>query len=357
MRYVPITFLKEDMVIGKDVYGKYGEIYLKRNAKLTEKYIRHLDALGYLGIYIEDELSEGIDIDEVMDPKARLSAVSKVKDIYTSIRSNNKGMLNNWSDIEVLTESIIDELLSSDSTSYNVMYIKTHDDYTYSHCVNVALIVSIVGKKMMMSKQTIMDLFKSALMHDIGKIFIPSAILNKPGKLNDEEYDLIKRHPLKGYEYLTEQGCLTIQGRRGVLMHHEYHSGKGYPFGLTDKSINLFAKILCISDVYDALVSDRPYRKAWSQSEALEYIMANAGHMFDPEIARVFINSITPYNPGTLVELSNGYKAVVIKNNKGLPLRPLLRIYEEEGKRVDLYEIDLKDNNEYLNIVIVGEIN
>ncbi|MFA5340368.1 MAG: HD-GYP domain-containing protein [Clostridia bacterium] len=357
MRYVPTTFLKEDMIVGKDVYGKYGEVYLTRNTKLTLKYINSLETLGYLGVFIEDELSEGIDIPEIINPRIRLEAVNRVKDVYSSIKKNNRGILNNWKELDQLTENIITDILRNENAVYNIMYMKNHDDYTYTHCVNVALVVAIVGKKIMMGKPVLLDLFKSALMHDIGKLFIPVSILNKPSRLSSDEYELVKQHPLKGYDYLVEQGCLTTQGRRGVLMHHEYHNGKGYPFGVSDAGINKYAKALCICDVYDALVSDRPYRKAWSQSEALEYIMANTGSMFDPELTRVFIENITPYNPGTIILLSNGAKAIVVSNNKGLPLRPVIRVFEEEGNRVSLYDVDLKDNNDFLNIVIDKEIN
>ncbi|NLF37765.1 MAG: HD-GYP domain-containing protein [Clostridiaceae bacterium] len=357
MRYVPTTFLKADMVVGKDVYGRYGEVYLKRNTKLTLKYISQLEILGYLGIFIEDEISEGIEIKEIVNPRVRVEAINKVKDVYTAIKNNNKGILNNWKEIDQLTDNIISNILSNEDTVYNIMYMKTHDDYTYTHCVNVALIVAIVAKKTMMSKAILMDLFKSALMHDIGKLFIPLSILNKPGRLSTDEFELIKQHPLKGYDYLVEQGCLTTQGRRGVLMHHEYHNGKGYPFGISDAGINKYGKILCICDVYDALVSDRPYRKAWSQSEAFEYIMANTGSMFDPEIMKIFIDNITPYNPGTIIQLSNSAKAIVVKNNKGLPLRPIIRIFEEDGNKVPFRDIDLKEDSDYLNIVIDKEIN
>lgn len=357
MRYVPSTFLKEDMVVAKDVYGKYGEIYLTRNTKLTNKYIMQLEILGYLGLYIDDEISEGIEVHEVINPVVRIEAIDRVKDVYVSIKNNNKGILNNWKELDQLTENIISNILGNENAVYNIMYMKSHDDYTYTHCVNVALLVAIVGKKSMMNKSVLIDLFKSALMHDIGKLFIPVSILNKPGRLSNDEYGLVKQHSLKGYDYLMEQGCLSAQGRRGVLMHHEYHNGKGYPFGISDAGINRYAKALCVCDVYDALVSDRPYRKAWSQSEAFEYIMANNGSMFDPEMARVFIDNITPYNLGSIIQLSNGYKAIVVSNNKGLPLRPIIRVIEEEGNRITPYEVDLKNDTYYLDVVIEKEIN
>ncbi|MFA7672277.1 MAG: HD-GYP domain-containing protein [Clostridia bacterium] len=344
------------MIVGKDVYGKYGEIYLTRNTRLTSKYIQQLETLGYLSILIEDGISEGIEVSETINPRIRVEAINRVKDLYTSIKNNNKGILNSWKEIDQLTDNIISDIVINENAVYNIMYMKCHDDFTYTHCVNVALIAAIVGKKSMMSKSILIDLFKSALMHDIGKLFIPSTILNKPGKLSSAEYELVKQHPLKGYDYLVEQGCLSTQARMGVMMHHEYHNGKGYPFGIADTGISKYGKALCICDVYEALTSNRPYRKAWSQSEAFEYIMGNSGSMFDPEITRVFIENITPFNPGTIIELSNGAQAIVVNNNKGLPLRPVIRVFEEEGNRVAPYDVDLKVNTDYLNIVINKEV-
>ncbi|MBN2852599.1 MAG: HD-GYP domain-containing protein, partial [Clostridia bacterium] len=338
------------------ILGRYGEIYLKRNTKLEPKYINRLNSLGYSGIYIEDDISEGIEISEIVDTKIRLDTVNKVKDIYDLININKKKLFSNWQELDYLTSNIISQMSNNKNVAYNMLYIKTYDDYTFSHCVNVALLSTLVGIELHMSRADLIDLFKSALMHDLGKVFLPIDIINKPGILNDYEFAKIKQHPLKGYEFLKEENYLSMKGCRGVLMHHERYDGRGYLLGAMKDEINLYGKILSICDVYDALTSDRTYRKAWSQLEAIEYIMANSGQMFDPEVTKMFLKKIAPYNPGVIVLLSNGFKAIIVRNNEELPLRPVIRIFEENGSRVDSYEVDLKNSNHFLNVTIEKEV-
>ena len=355
MRLVPITFLKSGMQSGKDILGRYGEVYIKRNTILKQKYINRLKSLGYSGVYIEDEISEGIQISDVVDQKIRLDTVNKVKDVFDLINLNKKDIFGNWKELNFLTGNIISHMSNNKNVAYNMLYIKSYDDYTFSHCVNVALLSTLIGLKLEMTSTELTDLFKSGLMHDLGKVFLPVDIINKPGVLNDYEYAKIKQHPLKGYEYLKTENYLSKKGCKGVLMHHERYDGKGYLLGAMKDEINIYGKILSICDVYDALTSDRPYRKSWSQLEAIEYIMANSGQMFDPMITQVFLTKITPYNSGVIVNLSNGFKAIIVRNNEDLPLRPIIRVFEEDGYRVDSYEIDLKYDNKFLSVTIENE--
>lgn len=344
--------LREGMSLGKNIYGPNGEIFLKRNTKLNRRYIKRLTSLGYNGIYIEDGISEGIDSHDIVDEQLRNDTVQKVKHLYSHCEDNTKTDKIEWDALSGLLNYILDEMLSKNDLVYNMVDLKAFDDYTFHHCVNVAILATATGIQMELKRSRIYDLCMAAVMHDVGKIYLPKEVLNKPGKLTDEEFAEVKMHSLRGYNYLKETHYISLDACKGVLSHHERHDGLGYPNGIGGDEINEIGKILAICDVYDALTSDRPYRKAWSPSEAIEYLMGNSGVRFNPEVTTAFLMKIVPYPVGTIVKLSDGKVGIVIKNFIEMKLRPVVRIFEDNGEEVDPYEINLSRHDEYLNVTI-----
>lgn len=167
-----------------------------------------------------------------------------------------------------------------------VKTIEARDPYAGDHTESVQKIAVEIGKKLELSKAELKILKLAARLHDIGKIGIPDSILLKPGKLTDEEYELIKRHPQIGFEILSKVDNLK-ELAKVVLHHHEWYSGKGYPFGLKGEEIPLLSRILCISDAFHALISDRPYRKAFSMEKALQIIKEETPEKFDPKLSLI----------------------------------------------------------------------
>ena len=186
----------------------------------------------------------------------------------------------------------------------NLVDIKSMDNYTYQHSVNVALLSLVLGVQLQLNQNELYNLCIGALLHDIGKTLIPKQLILKPGPLTDEEYKTVKEHTTKGYDFL--KGCLEIPApaRIVALQHHEKINGYGYPDNIKNKSINRFARIVSIADVYDALTSDRPYSKAMCPNDAVEYIFSHGDTQFDYEMVKVFSKAVVPYPPGTLVKLS-----------------------------------------------------
>jgi HD-GYP domain-containing protein (c-di-GMP phosphodiesterase class II) len=167
--------------------------------------------------------------------------------------------------------------------------IEAMDSYTRGHCQRVMEIACGIAKEMGLSEKAIEDLKYIAILHDIGKIGIPTEILNKTERLSDSEMDIIRKHPLISYNIL--KGVKFIkEGLIGILQHHERYDGKGYPYGVSGEEISEFGRILCIADAVDAMTSDRPYRKAMSFEAAIEEIKRCKGTQFDPEIADIFVN-------------------------------------------------------------------
>lgn len=163
-------------------------------------------------------------------------------------------------------------------------------------------------------------------MHDIGKTNIPKEILNKPDILSEEEFKEVRKHPRYGYDILKENDNISSVVRNAVYSHHENEDGTGYPRGLTSDKIHLFAKIIHIADVYDALTARRSYKEPLNPADALEYLMAYAGTMFDKTVLETFIKYVAPYPVGTSIRLSTGQVAVVIKNNEEFLTRPIVRL-------------------------------
>ncbi len=174
----------------------------------------------------------------------------------------------------------------------------------------------------------------SAVFHDMGKMLIDKDILNKPGKLNPQEFEIMKQHPQLSYDMLAEKWNIPARVRMGALCHHENEDGSGYPKGLTGEKIHPFAKIIHVTDVYDALSSKRPYKEACSFSEALEYLMGGCGTMFDKKVVEAFLNYVPVYPKGSMVELSDGREALVVENYPRNLLRPQLRL--TDGTTLDL---------------------
>jgi HD-GYP domain-containing protein (c-di-GMP phosphodiesterase class II) len=181
-----------------------------------------------------------------------------------------------------------------------------------------------------------------ALLHDIGKTRIPISILNKNGRLTDEEFCIIKKHPELGYDMVQNVKEINERSRAIILEHHEKVDGSGYPFGLKGKRIHKFSKITCISDVYDAIVSDRVYRKGFAANEAYEFVLGGVGSFFDFELVNVFKNNFSIYPLGACIKLSNGLEGFVVGHNNGFPDRPIVRIlYDEMGTKIDPIDINL----------------
>lgn len=355
MRFVPISSVKAGMKTGKSLFGRNGELLLNSGVIIQESFIRKIKELGYNGIYIDDDLSEGIEIEGVISDELRYRTVHAIRDTFVKIeKSKVESSFVNIEDISGLMNMIIKEVMGNKDVLVNMIDLKIFDDYTFYHSVNVAVLSLIVGDSLGLNKTSLHNLGMAALLHDIGKVFIPKNVLNKPSKLGENEFELIKTHPQKGYQYLREKAVIPAHSYIGVYQHHERFDGLGYPAALVGTQISLFARIIAITDVYDALTSRRPYRKAMTPSEAIEYVMGGGGTHFDPQIAVSFTQKIAPYPVGTCVKLSNGLAGIVVENFKDYSLRPKIRIIQNNGIKMEPYYLDLSKDKSALGITITG---
>lgn len=233
-----------------------------------------------------------------------------------------------------LSGEILDSLKHADNISMNINSLAAYDSPTYTHSLNVAMYAGTFGLLYGMEYERVKKLIAAALLHDIGKTKVPEDILNKPGRLSEEEFAEIKKHPQYGYNMLKDMVSISPLVRVPILEHHENYDGSGYPRGLVDKETHIFSKIIHICDIYDAMLSRRCYKDAINPGEVIDFITAHRNIMFNGELVDFFMQSLIPYPEGMLVKLSDGRTAVVASQNKGFPQSPIVR--DMRGNVVDL---------------------
>lgn len=354
MRYVPISCIREGMVVGRKLLGKNGEMLLNSGATLRYAYVEKIKELGYGGLYIEDDLSRDIEIIEIISEDLRYKALKTIKGAFIGMEKKSGSFEDYLGSISVIVGDIVDGVVENKDTMVNMLDLKTFDDYTFLHSTNVAVLSLILGVALDFNKIELQRLGLSAILHDIGKVFIPKNILNKPDKLTEDEFKIMQTHSGRGYEYLKINYDFPMSSYLGVLQHHEKYNGTGYPLKLEGEQIHLYGRIISIADVYDALTSTRPYRKAMVPSEAIEYVMANGGSHFDPSFVEYFTKKIAPYPVGVTIKLSNNTSGIVMENYSDSSLRPKIKIIKKGNSYVSPYVINLRNDPETRNVTIIG---
>lgn len=326
MRYVPIQRLKEGMILGQDIHDASGRLLLAKHSFLSKDNISYMVFIGIPGIYVEDEFSKEIQIEQIIRPEVKQTAVELVCNLFNKI--NHEDVTPEEKRIQRIVTELVDNILEQKDVMYNLLDVKTYDDYTYFHSVNVAVLAGIIGVKCGLDRSELEALVTAAFLHDVGKVFIDKELINAPRALTPAERLKMMEHPLSGYEKLSSEYDFSEDICKAVYQHHEWYDGKGYPCGITGENTLKISKILKIADVYDAMTSKRPYHDAYLPSEVIEYMMARGGSEFDPELIQVMCEEFCVYPVGTEVVLSDGRIGIVIENHKGYTLRPTVKITE-----------------------------
>ncbi len=332
MRYVPIDSLEPGMVLGKTIIRQIKQPLIRKGLVLSENYLEYFDSQGYKGLYIMDRFSEAAKGQDSISEELFKACAEAVEN------TDVDGLIR-------LAAELVSEISQLTSKYIDMYDMRNYENYVCHHSVCVAVYSIKVGIELGLEGEDLQNLAIASLCHDLGQLSIPYEILNKPGKLTEQEFEIIKSHSRYSTDKLNKIEIPSAV-RVAVLFHHENENGSGYPMGRIGEQIPLLAKIIHAVDVYDAMTNRKPYKETFSSFRALEYMRDGCGVLFDKRVIDIVEQVIPAYPIGSLVRLSNGEIGLVTAYTSD-NTRPVLKM-QETGELVDMSE-----NSAYADVDII----
>jgi HD-GYP domain-containing protein (c-di-GMP phosphodiesterase class II) len=374
--------VRPGMVLGVGVHNKEGQTLLGSGETLTQTYIARLQSLGCTALWIDDEDTRDIPYEHVLTERTRLAASVEIQNTFArasrttlSLRSasvkeirdvlegrrfqrmleGEAGIGRLMGQVNIAVNEILDRPVLTGLAS-----IRSHDTYTFHHCLDVMATATVIGQAIGYEKETLKKLAVGCMLHDIGKIFIDDGLLGKASGLTSVEIQHLREHTTLGYLLIRDSLRVGILPAHVAYQHHERQDGRGYPRGLTGTNrivrgleihipgqIIPLAEIAALADFHDSRLADRPYRSAHAPDQVWELIRGGAGTRFNQEIAELFLSILPPYPMGTRVVVKEGrwlgYTGVVSRVERQALGQPVVRILtDRNGERVEPFEIDLR---------------
>ena len=338
--------LKEGMITAADTYSTSGHLILPKDTVITKSVINKLAANNVVFVDIVDvnevsadenagtiDLSDLSTFSEAQKKILDTPAYKKFKRRYEKgideMKDNLNDIVNKFAPINVdeMVKNTLNIVKAADSPLSVLTMISTlkeYDDSTFNHSLNVALICNIFAKWLGLDQEKTELLTSCGLLHDIGKLAIPDSIIKKPGKLTDEEYQIVKQHTKKGYEILKRNN-VDIHIQYAALMHHEKCDGSGYPLGLKESQIDWCAQIVTIADIYEAMTANRVYREALSPVKVITMFEEDGLRKYNPKYLLTFLEHVVNSYVNCKVKLSNGEEGDIVYINKVNLSKPLIK--------------------------------
>jgi HD-GYP domain-containing protein (c-di-GMP phosphodiesterase class II) len=292
------------------------------------------------------------EIDQNFAAIARRSFYRSIAYLRTIASAMSSSQMVNAKKSRRIVQSFVDGIIEDESYMLGLTTIKNHDEYTLNHSINVCILSLALGMRLGLTKPQLCDLGLAALFHDLGKVSVPGEIINKPGKLTDEEYEEIKKHTHRGATMLSRirgLGSMPVRAMLVALQHHQTLDHQGYPKTRYVKEIDLYSKIVSVSDFFDAATSPRVYKlTCLKRDEALALAVEMSGTRFDPLIARTFVDMLGLFPVGSLVLLDTGELAIVWKTNQETctALRPKVKVItDRDGSFIEPFTVTLMDRD------------
>ncbi len=385
-----ISQLQPGQTLAKALYNERGEILLGAGTSLNKFFIDRLRQRGVISVFLQDGLGDDVEPEDIVSEELRASTVTHLKRAFDVIgtvaqgsRLNNAQRPNTVNDLVYRLgerpldlppagvnslqalykdiESLMSEILES-NTIASLESLKTHNDYTFQHSVDVSVLGILLGRTAGLPRDQLRELALGCLLHDLGKMYIDEAILDKPGKLTVEEFDEIKKHPQMGFELIRRMPVFSILPAHVAYQHHERQDGTGYPRGLISNNILsrsladrmnprrmlLIAEIAAVADVYSALTSDRPYRTAMPLDKVAQIMTEMSGPHLNAEIIALLMRTIPMFPVGHWVEVVTGkyvgWRGVVAELSVDALHQPALRLLlDDRAHRVPVpVDLDLR---------------
>lgn len=294
---------------------------------------------------IESNTLKRVSIEEELKKASILCAGSK-KAVAAMFEEVRMGKAVDSGLAQQLVEDITNSVARNPGALISLARLKTADDYTYMHSVAVCAMMVALAKQLSLDEKETRLCGIAGLMHDLGKIAMPAEILNKPGKLTEDEFKIIKSHPTEGHKLLVTASDISDLVLDVCLHHHEKMDGSGYPDGLEGHQISLHSKMGAVCDVYDAITSNRPYKAGWDPSESIQKMAQWSGH-FDPAVFQAFVKSIGIYPIGSLVRMESGRLGIVVDQTEKSLTTPMVKVFFSlrSEMRIPPILIDLSKTN------------
>lgn len=353
MKQIPVSELVPGMVTAEDVLTYDLTLIIPKGIVLTENIISRLEGYSIYYIYINDEI-----VDELSKPITDLQQLQEAPSTPTSKeRIRNSAQFQHFShDFAQCAEHFRDNLMkslyhnqplfanelveetmqmmtqeNSDISVFDMLLnMKNRDDSVYAHCIDVALISNILSKWLHFSEEDQRMATACGLFHDVGKFLLPSGVLRKPGKLTPDEFSIIKTHTIEGFHLLNRYENIPLSVKNAALMHHEKCDGSGYPYGLSGEEIDKFAKIVTIADIFDAMTSERIYRKAMCPFSVIKSFEDEGIQKYEMKYILTFLENVANSYLNHRVTLTNGMEGDVIFINRDNFSRPVIRTTTDE---------------------------
>jgi len=283
-----------------------------------------------------------VPLSEEIARAAQICAAGK-EAVTSMFREARMGNAVDAAGVSDLAEEISSSVARNSSALISLARLKTADDYTYMHSVAVCAMMIALARQLNQGEEVVRAAGVAGLLHDIGKMLLPIEVLNKPGKLTDAEFAIVRGHPVKGYQFLIESANVDAMTLDVCLHHHEKVDGSGYPKGLKGPEISLLAKMGAVCDVYDAITSNRPYKSGWDPSESLRQMGTWASGHFDLPVFQAFAKTLGIYPVGSLVRLNSGRIGVVVEQSKASLTLPVVKAFYliPAAQRIDPVVVDL----------------
>ncbi|MEA1961185.1 MAG: HD-GYP domain-containing protein [Bacillota bacterium] len=321
MLRIRISSLKPGVLLAKDIFSYDGKLLLPKETVLTQEHLNVFLRRNIEEVFLLETGGNKMSDEEFQDAYKDSLNVTK-----SFILEAKLGKPLDKEEILGTVEMLVEQVFDQNDLFRQMRMMKEKDEYLFTHSVNVSLLCILIGRWLELEESEVRKLGVAGLVHDIGKIHIPDAVLNKVDKLTDDEFQQIKKHPLIGYNMIKEYDWVDIGISTAVLMHHERSDGSGYPLGKMGTAIHPYASIVAVADVYDALTSQRSYHHKISPYSAAEVLWQQSFGKLDPRIAKVFYDKITNFYIGNEVILSNHEQGMVVFVDPSQPTRPMVKV-------------------------------
>lgn len=331
VKSIPFAELQPGQKLQNTIYDDNGRLLLRAGTTLTFRHLQLMKDWGLDRVEVSGEWPQ--DSTEsppvhVIDPVLQGEMLSAIAEVFVSVAAD-KAL-----DLERIANSatcLVQEVTGHSSVTLDLAGLRRVDNYTFMHSIAVGVLSVAAGVEMGLSQDQLVELSLAAVLHDVGKSRIPLEVLNKPGKLDADEWKLMKRHPRLGTELLSERSGLSTPVLQGVYEHHERSDGSGYPHSHNGDTLGRLGKIIAVADFYDAITSDRVYRPGTEPHLAVEQLIAESLSTYDAVAVRAFIRSLAVYPVGSTVVMDNGELGRVIGYDRDVPHRPKVQIICEEN--------------------------